>query len=163
MIALIDMDVENTYDQTSFVAFCQMLAGIRFGITFCPYGSVSFWVNSLAAFNQSNPGAVKWWNLQCYDGGNLNDPAQWAQAIVTKIRTFNPHGSSSPATGAVISRDLGHSAVLARQMPARGDHASDEVQDRDLRRRGVHLDHQFHPRLREGPEDYFPTRPHAAT
>ena len=90
MIALIDMDVENTYDQTSFVAFCQMLAGIRFGITFCPYDSVSFWVDSLAALNQSNPGAVKWWNLQCYDGGNLNDPDQWAQAIVTKIRTFNP-------------------------------------------------------------------------
>ena len=33
----IDMDCEETYDVPSFAAFCKMLIGIGFGITFCPY------------------------------------------------------------------------------------------------------------------------------
>ncbi|HZD92830.1 MAG TPA: hypothetical protein VE133_01165 [Candidatus Sulfotelmatobacter sp.] len=89
MIRLIDMDMENTYDQPSFVAFCQMLIQIGFGITFCPYTQQSFWTGSLAALNKSNPGAVKWWNLQCYAGGGGNDPKNWAAAITSAIPGFN--------------------------------------------------------------------------
>lgn len=93
-ITVIDMDCEETYDQSSFVAFCQMLAGIGFGISFCPYATweESFWTGSLAALNSSNPGAVAWWNLQCYDGGAGNDPATWAAAITTAIPGFNTDG-----------------------------------------------------------------------
>jgi hypothetical protein len=93
-IRLIDMDMENTYDQASFVAFCQMLIKIGFGITFCPYDQAqqSFWANSLAALNKSNPGAVKWWNLQCYAGGVGNDPKNWADAISKAIPGFNTKG-----------------------------------------------------------------------
>lgn len=94
MIRLIDMDMENTYDQPSFVAFCQMLIAIGFGITFCPYasGQRSFWTGSLAALNKSNPGAVKWWNLQCYAGGQGNDPQDWATAITNAIPKFDTTG-----------------------------------------------------------------------
>jgi len=94
MIGIIDMDVENTYDQTSFVAFCQMLGQIGFGITFCPYASweMPFWTGSLQALNASNPGLVKWWNLQCYDGGGGNSPQSWANAITQVIPTFNTSG-----------------------------------------------------------------------
>ncbi len=92
MIRLIDMDVEDAYDQPSFVAFCQMLFRIRFGITFCPYEEMEFWTGSLSALNASNRGAVKGWNLQCYDGGAGNNPSEWAQAIETAIPGFNTNG-----------------------------------------------------------------------
>jgi hypothetical protein len=93
-ITLIDTDVEETYDQTSFVAFCQMLIAIGFGITFCPYntGETDFWTGSLNALNTSNPGAVKWWNLQCYAGGTGNDPNTWAGYITAAISGFNTNG-----------------------------------------------------------------------
>lgn len=91
-IDLIDMDCEDNYDQPSFVAFCEMLIEIGFGITFCPYQNKPFWTGSLTAIEQNYPGAVKWWNLQCYDGGAGNDPATWAAAIQKAIPGFNTDG-----------------------------------------------------------------------
>lgn len=90
----IDLDCEETYDPASFVAFCEMLAGMGFGLTFCPYstGEFSFWTGALAALNASAPGSVKWWNLQCYDGGVGNDPGQWAAAIRDAIPGFTTDG-----------------------------------------------------------------------
>jgi len=90
----IDMDCEETYDQPSFVAFCEMLIGMGFAITFCPYdqGEISFWTNSLAALEKTNPGAVKWWNLQCYDGGTGNHPQTWAKAITAALPEFSTNG-----------------------------------------------------------------------
>ncbi|HZS27601.1 MAG TPA: hypothetical protein VFB76_10250 [Candidatus Angelobacter sp.] len=96
MITMLDMDVEDAYDIPSFVAFCQMLIQIGFGITFCPYTCMDFWTGSLKQLNQSNPGAVKWWNLQCYDGGTGNDPQQWADAISKAIPGFNTTGFILP-------------------------------------------------------------------
>lgn len=92
MVSLIDMDVEDNYDQASFVAFNQMLIAIGFDITFCPYdfGQIDFWTNSLQALESS--GAVKWWNLQCYAGGAGNDPDQWATAITTACPNFDTNG-----------------------------------------------------------------------
>jgi hypothetical protein len=92
MISAIEVDVEDDYNEPSFVAFCQMLARYGFSITFCPYTNQSFWTRSLAALNQSNPNAVKWWDLQCYDGGAGNDPQQWADAIATAIPGFDTTG-----------------------------------------------------------------------
>ncbi len=88
-ISTIDMDCEETYDEASFVAFCRMLIDLGFSITFCPYTNQSFWTSCLAQLNQSNPGAVEWWNLQCYDGGAGNQPGQWAQAIAAAIPGFS--------------------------------------------------------------------------
>lgn len=94
---LIDMDVEYPNGQppnaqAAFIAFCEMWIESGFNITFCPYEDISFWVNSLAAIENKYPGAVKWWNLQCYAGGAGNDPATWAQAITAKLPKFNTDG-----------------------------------------------------------------------
>lgn len=77
----IDMDCEDTYDPASFVAFCEMLIGLGFELTFCPYWGPSFWANALFEIEQKHPMQVKWWNLQCYDGGRSNNPDTWAAAV----------------------------------------------------------------------------------
>lgn len=78
----IDMDCEETYDVPSFVAFCKMLIGMGFHITFCPYTRRDeFWIKALVAIEKDHPRAVKLWNLQCYGGGGGNDPQVWANAI----------------------------------------------------------------------------------
>jgi hypothetical protein len=90
----IDMDCEDNYDQASFVAFCEMVIGLGFAITFCPYAGweMSFWTASLAQIEKQHSGAVKWWNLQCYDGGVGNDPKNWADAITQAIPAFPTNG-----------------------------------------------------------------------
>ncbi|MBA3487831.1 MAG: hypothetical protein H0T88_11710 [Lysobacter sp.] len=91
-ISVIDMDCEETYDQPSFVAFCQLLIALGFQISFCPYTWQDFWTGSLAKLNASNPDKVVWWNLQAYDGGAGNEPGQWAAAIGTAIPGFATAG-----------------------------------------------------------------------
>ena len=92
----IDMDCEDVYDQPSFVGFCEMVAGMGFGITFCPYDELqmTFWARSLKALEagKKTKGAVKWWNLQCYDGGSDNDPKTWAKAIAGQMPKFTTDG-----------------------------------------------------------------------
>ena len=84
------MDNEDNYgSRPSFVAFCRMLIGMGFTITFCPYQEQDFWTKSLTELEQSHPGAVIWWNLQCYAGGGGNDPATWAGYIKSAIPGFN--------------------------------------------------------------------------
>jgi len=87
-VGFIDMDCEDVYDSPSFVAFCRLLAELGFGLTFCPYMLQPFWVQALAALQQTHPGSVRWWNLQCYDGGFGNDPARWASAIKAAMPGF---------------------------------------------------------------------------
>ena len=78
----IDLDCEETYDHDSFVAFCEMLIRIGFALSFCPYQEQSFWVEALVELDKRGlMDHVKWWNLQCYDGGSRNDPGEWAAAI----------------------------------------------------------------------------------
>lgn len=78
----IDMDCEETYDLVSFIPFCEMLIGLGFELTFCPYTEQSFWVKALWSLEQKHlMRYVKWWNLQCYDGGSTNNPDDWAAAI----------------------------------------------------------------------------------
>jgi hypothetical protein len=76
----IDMDCEETYDGPSFVAFCNMLIGMGLDITFCPYERQNFWTAARVEIEKAHPGSVKWWNLQCYDGGGSNNPQNWAPA-----------------------------------------------------------------------------------
>lgn len=87
----IDMDCEETYDVESFVAFCELLMTLNFEITFCPYQqppqNLTFWTDALLKIQKINGDpmkyrdSVKWWNLQCYEGGGDNDPQVWAQDI----------------------------------------------------------------------------------
>lgn len=88
----IDLDCEDLYDQPSFNAFCQMLVDIGFALTFCPYTNEPFWVNALQAVQQFERAPVKWWNLQCYDGGGGNDPQAWANAIGAQMVGFPTAG-----------------------------------------------------------------------
>ena len=96
MISIIDMDNEETdsVTQESFTAFCRMLVQkeMGFGITFCPYRDQTFWTSALKALSDSNPGAVKWWNLQCYAGGGDNDPKTWAGYISQAMPNFDTTG-----------------------------------------------------------------------
>jgi hypothetical protein len=73
-INFIDMDNEETSVASceSFVAFCQMLTKIGYDLTFCPYTDVAFWNEAEGALNTTTSYPVKWWNLQCYDGGGWN-------------------------------------------------------------------------------------------
>jgi len=74
----IDMDCEETYDMPSFVAFCEMMIGFGFSITFCPFVAQSdFWTPAQQQLEAKHPGIVKWWNLQCYAGGGDNTPGDW--------------------------------------------------------------------------------------
>ncbi len=92
-IDIIDMACEDYYDPLSFVAFCKMLIDMGFGISFCLYNNPwtfpHFWTSSLAQLENYKPGVVKWWNLQCYNGGAGNTPQQWAKAINKLIPDFN--------------------------------------------------------------------------
>ena len=90
-ISVIDMDCEDEYDAPSFLAFCQMLIGMGFEITFCPYTNSAFWANALANIQATNPGKVLWWNLQCY-GVTGNTPTVWATAIANQLPNFDTTG-----------------------------------------------------------------------
>jgi hypothetical protein len=86
----IDLDDEDNYDQNTIVQLCQMLATIGYGqITFCPYTQQAFWNNCLSALNQSNPGLVTGYNLQCYAGGsnNLHDVSSWISGVQAVMGT----------------------------------------------------------------------------
>ena len=95
-ISIMDMDNEETgfVSQESFSAFCRMLVQkeMGFAITFCPYTDQNFWTGALKALSDSDPGAVKWWNLQCYAGGDGNDPQTWAGYISQAIPNFDTTG-----------------------------------------------------------------------
>ena len=82
----IDMDCEDYYDtadspNNSFAGFCAMLISMGFDITFCPYMRSSWWVDMLKRLSEHHSGHVKWWNLQCYAGGDNNIPEDWADDI----------------------------------------------------------------------------------
>jgi hypothetical protein len=79
----IDMDCEDQYDEDSFVAFCEMAIEMGFNVTFCPFERTNFWVNVFTRIDNIYKDRVKWWNLQCYAGGQGNDPQTWENALAT--------------------------------------------------------------------------------
>ena len=95
-IDAIDLDDETLYDTATTVGFCQMLAQLGFQVTFCPYQQPPFWTGCLAQLEQSNPGLVTAFNLQCYAGGIYNSPAEWISQISAAM------GSRFPAAAMVV-------------------------------------------------------------
>ena len=97
----IDMDCEETYDLPSFVAFSKMLAGLGFNLTFFPYDTnqMNFWTTALVQIEQAYPDVVKWWNLQCYDGGGGNNPQDWSDAIAKAAPGRQTQGYILAGTG----------------------------------------------------------------
>lgn len=81
-----DFDYEGSYasDQVkNLVRLTILLHELGAMVTYCPYTEREFWLRCLAAaYEQAgNVQPVSWYNLQCYDGGAGNDPAEWAKAI----------------------------------------------------------------------------------
>jgi hypothetical protein len=93
-----DFDLEefplDDYTDT-VITLAIMLSELGTYITFCPYYDDSFWVSCLSGIykQNNNKQVVAWMNLQCYDGGTGNDPAQWAQAIKN---SSDPTGVTDP-------------------------------------------------------------------
>ena len=101
-IAMIDMDNEDLYDLPSFVAFCQMIIGIGYDITFSPFSDQSeFWNPALAQLEESNPSSVKWWNLQCY-GPTEPDAAAWGDGIQS-----DPSLANFDTDGFIVAGEFG--------------------------------------------------------
>ena len=83
-----DFDYEGSYSSSferGIVTLTSELFKSGSIVTYCPYTYQSFWLQCLAdAYRASNNvQPVSWFNLQCYDGGAGNDPADWARAIAT--------------------------------------------------------------------------------
>jgi hypothetical protein len=77
----IDFDDEDLFDADTTVAFAQMLHELGYDVTFCPYMMTDYWVGCLKRLNDQTPGLVTAFNLQCYAGGEGNDPGTWIKAV----------------------------------------------------------------------------------
>lgn len=64
-------DDEVAYDSASAIKFNRMITSLGMKNTLCPYGTQTYWQS---IFNNSAIDAIY---LQCYDGGQYNDPATW--------------------------------------------------------------------------------------
>ncbi len=97
----IDFDDETLLDQDTIVGFANLLNGLGYQVTFCPYQQdptdMGIWVDSLYALNSVTPGLVTQFNLQCYGGGAGNTPKPWIDAIAAKMGTgFDAEGFVFP-------------------------------------------------------------------
>jgi hypothetical protein len=66
-----DLDCEEDVNESTIVQLCQMLFGLGFAVTFCPYTNQPFWQDCMQTL-WSQGLKVSWWNLQCYAGGGGN-------------------------------------------------------------------------------------------
>lgn len=70
----IDFDDEDSYVQDTVVDFANMLLGMGFEVTFCPYCAQDFWSGCIQKLGAEK---ISWLNLQCYAGGKSNTPSDW--------------------------------------------------------------------------------------
>lgn len=84
-----DFDIEDCFDVKSTVWLTKLLANdCKATITYCPFGPNApgsrkpFWEPCLEAVYQDlKKQPVAWLNLQCYSGGSLQNPNDWAKDI----------------------------------------------------------------------------------
>ncbi len=103
MIDGIDLDNEDLLTpeptrpqpQAKFIQFAKILGEAGFSATFCVYNNPDFWSTCLKSISSTNPGLVTEYNLQCYDGGQANTPAEWIKSI-SNIPNLNPNGFIMP-------------------------------------------------------------------
>ena len=97
-ITAVDFDYEPTdgpFDVDMIVDLTTMLDGLGVGTTYCPYTDQGSWSQCLTGvYSKAGRQLVRWFNLQCYDGGYGNDPTQWASAIAQAGET----GIADPAS-----------------------------------------------------------------
>ncbi|MCC3371522.1 discoidin domain-containing protein [Cohnella sp. REN36] len=73
----ISFDNEDLYDVNSSAAFGNMLAGLGYKITLCPYTNVSYWQSVKSQLGTK----VDRIYLQVYDGGAGNNPSTWSSQL----------------------------------------------------------------------------------
>lgn len=73
----IDFDDESNYNVSSTVTFSEMLVGLAYKITLCPYTQKTFWQSVYNQVELAHPDAIDRIYLQCYAGGAGNTPAAW--------------------------------------------------------------------------------------
>ncbi|KKY38371.1 putative coagulation factor 5 8 type domain-containing protein [Diaporthe ampelina] len=84
----VNNDDESIYDVDSTVAFGRMLGDIGYKYTISPYINFNFWESVLAQLNSDLAEPDRLLDriyLQCYDGGDLNDPASWQVMLSMKV------------------------------------------------------------------------------
>ncbi|ORX38168.1 coagulation factor 5/8 type domain-containing protein [Kockovaella imperatae] len=98
----INDDDEENYDVSSTVAFAQMLGQIGYKFTTAPYTNTFFWAQVGQGINDANLYDRSY--LQCYDGGEGNDPGLWAFEVgmpqvplLWVTNTDKPQDGNTPA------------------------------------------------------------------
>jgi len=81
----IDLDDETVLDQPTTLAFSRMVGSLGFEVTFCPYNHPGFWVDCLRLLQTEQPGLVTAFHLQCYAGGDTNQPQAWIRLITERL------------------------------------------------------------------------------
>ena len=80
-IDIIDMDDEDLADQNTIAQFSLLMGQTGFKVSMCAYCLQDMWIAAIQQVNSQQPDTVVQLNLQCYVGGEGNDPVQWQQAI----------------------------------------------------------------------------------
>lgn len=104
----IQFDDEGTYDVGSMVAFGNMLAGMGVKVTLCPYTNQGFWVNVKSQLGS----AVDAIYLQCYDGGQYNDPINWNNAFGGGTKVIPGLWGNTDSTMSVMNKMRGWNAAM---------------------------------------------------
>jgi fructan beta-fructosidase len=94
-IDAINDDDEKTYDLSSSEGFANLLGGLGYKFTLVPYTAQSFWVSLYDGI--TNYDEIY---LQCYEGGEGNDPGQWNTAFGhgAKVLPGQESNTATPAT-----------------------------------------------------------------
>ncbi len=75
-ISAICYDDESTYDSNSAILFGGMAGSLGMFVTLCPYTNQSYWHRVASGLS-----CCDYCYLQTYDGGDGQDPANWAAAL----------------------------------------------------------------------------------
>ncbi|KAI8633543.1 hypothetical protein F5Y19DRAFT_245053 [Xylariaceae sp. FL1651] len=84
----VNNDDEAIYDVASTVKFAKMLGQIGYKYTIAPYTNSGFWSSLIKQANSglSDPNLLlDRVYLQCYDGGDGNNPASWSSILGLKV------------------------------------------------------------------------------
>lgn len=85
----VNNDDESIYDVAGTVAFATMLGHAGYKYTIAPYTNTRFWAAVEARLNGGQSAEsdllLDRVYLQCYDGGERNDPGSWQQTLGMKV------------------------------------------------------------------------------
>ena len=77
MVTKIDFDDENLFDTNSLTKLAVMLGKIGYKISLCVFWNEGVWKDVVTGTNNELPGTIESLNVQCYAGGEYNEPKFW--------------------------------------------------------------------------------------